>query len=443
MARTDYDVIIAGAGVAGVAAAAALEEFGWSVLVVEPGQHDDRRLGGELIHPAGVRVLKELGIFDGEFKDGISMKGFVAIPGNDEDWSNIPLPYSSDSDQPSAVALDHAKIRAALMKAARSMPHVTLQQGGRVVGLENGASEAVVTVQEGERLSELTCRLVVAADGASSRVRMLAGVTHWRRPVSAITGYLISDANLPARGFGHVFLGASAPLLVYEIGGGKARVLFDQPVVHSDVPQDLYRGRAIAAIPYPELRAEIQSATEQQRGLRFNSIDVVVERSSHGNVVLVGDAGGSCHPLTATGMTISLKDALRLRNALQFARGNIPAALTHYSRLRRPQQRTRFLVASALHEACTAIKPELRLIRTGLIQYWTQDMRGRRSTMALLAMSDHRLLSALHEIFVVIGHGVAAQWTNWSIAGIGPGLRLMTALAGTVIRQVGFAMRAR
>jgi 2-polyprenyl-6-methoxyphenol hydroxylase-like FAD-dependent oxidoreductase len=34
----DVDVIVAGGGVAGVAAAA-LGEFGWSVLIVEPGQH--------------------------------------------------------------------------------------------------------------------------------------------------------------------------------------------------------------------------------------------------------------------------------------------------------------------------------------------------------------------------------------------------------------------
>src|SRR5262245_20822350 len=82
MPRPDYDVIIAGAGIAGVAAAAALKEFGWSILVVEPGQHDDRRLGGELIHPAGVSALKELGLFDNDaFRDAVPIGGFVALPG--------------------------------------------------------------------------------------------------------------------------------------------------------------------------------------------------------------------------------------------------------------------------------------------------------------------------------------------------------------------------
>jgi hypothetical protein len=63
--------------------------------------------------------------------------------------------------------------------------------------------------------------------------------------------------------------------------------------------------------------------------------------------------------------------------------------------------------------------------------------------MAILAMSDDRLLSALRQMLIVIRHGFAAKWQGWSIAGIAPGLRLMAGLTVTVMRQVSFAMRAR
>ena len=46
-----FDVIIAGGGMAGVAVAAALGEFGYRVALVEPGMDATRRLAGELIHP--------------------------------------------------------------------------------------------------------------------------------------------------------------------------------------------------------------------------------------------------------------------------------------------------------------------------------------------------------------------------------------------------------
>ena len=48
-----WDVVVAGAGVAGVSVAAALREFGHRVLLVEPGLDSAKRLAGELIHPPG------------------------------------------------------------------------------------------------------------------------------------------------------------------------------------------------------------------------------------------------------------------------------------------------------------------------------------------------------------------------------------------------------
>ena len=61
----DWDVVVAGAGVAGVSVAAALREFGdRRVLVVEPGLDNTKRLAGELIHPPGASDLAALGLLD-------------------------------------------------------------------------------------------------------------------------------------------------------------------------------------------------------------------------------------------------------------------------------------------------------------------------------------------------------------------------------------------
>lgn len=55
---TRVDVLIAGGGVAGAAAAAALSQLGLQVLVIEPGPAQGRRLAGELIHPPGIEGLR-------------------------------------------------------------------------------------------------------------------------------------------------------------------------------------------------------------------------------------------------------------------------------------------------------------------------------------------------------------------------------------------------
>ena len=143
--------------------------------------------------------------------------GFVVFPGCGE--NDIKLPYAENWGQRHAIALDHARLRAALQNAAEALPHVTMLKGGRVVGVEDSHSQVRVAVQQGTRVRTVTCELVVAADGASSSVRTLAGIAHQRRPMSTITGYLIGDRNLPAPGFGHVFIGAAAPLLSMKLAG--------------------------------------------------------------------------------------------------------------------------------------------------------------------------------------------------------------------------------
>src|SRR6266478_5837437 len=330
MAHIDYDVIIAGGGVAGIAAAAALEEFGWSVLIVEPGQHADRRLAGELIHPPGVAALTELGLFRGScFNGSVPIRGFIAFPGTEDDRSEILLPYVEGQSCDRGLAMDHARIRTDLQAAAKALPYVKTLRG-RVIGVENLGSPTSVAVMDSGSILNLSCRMVISADGASSAVRSLAGIAHTRRPISTVTGYVITDKNFPSPGFGHVFIGSLAPLLVYEIGGGRARVLFDQPMIQSEIAPALHRTRVVATIPHPLLRAEIAAAMEAQRGLSFISADLIVNRATRGYVALVGDAGGSCHPLTATGITIGAADALRLRDALRESRCDIPAGLTIY-----------------------------------------------------------------------------------------------------------------
>jgi hypothetical protein len=142
-------------------------------------------------------------------------------------------------------------------------------------------------------------------------------------------------------------------------------------------------------------------------------------------------------------MTIGAVDALRLRDAFRESRGDIPAGLAIYGNRRRAPQRARLLVACALHEACSGRSPETRHIRRGLIRYWTRGTRGRQASMAILAMSDDRLLPAFREMLIVILHGFAPPWKRWQITGFTAGVQLMAGLADFVRRQMTFAMRAR
>ena len=74
---TEIDVIVGGGGVAGTAAAAAIQQLGYRVMLIEPRLKDERRLAGEVFHPPGVAGLAELGLLSGLMHAPAMMVGRV------------------------------------------------------------------------------------------------------------------------------------------------------------------------------------------------------------------------------------------------------------------------------------------------------------------------------------------------------------------------------
>src|SRR5262245_13545207 len=248
MSHRPVDVLIAGAGVAGVAAAAALGEFGWEVLLIDPGLDGTRRLAGELIHPPGTTDLAALGLLHRlEEKGGTPVHGFAVVPdagGAAGAPTTHVLPYVPFAGQrPQGFAMEHSEISANLLRAVERLPHVVVWHGARLTALDAPRPDVVTaTVKRRGVETKVAARLLVGADGGSSTVRRLLGIGHQRRRISKMLGYVLPGGELPAPGYGTVFLGGPAPALAYHIGGGNIRIMFDIP---SDVAQT-------AGAPEPE-----------------------------------------------------------------------------------------------------------------------------------------------------------------------------------------------
>jgi len=110
-----WDVVVAGGGVAGVSVAAALQEFGHHVLLVEPGLDSAKRLAGELIHPPGVSDLAELGLLVPLEKAGLApVLGFAVSP--EAAAAPYLLPYGEiPGVRRLGFAIDHAVLSAVLL----------------------------------------------------------------------------------------------------------------------------------------------------------------------------------------------------------------------------------------------------------------------------------------------------------------------------------------
>jgi squalene monooxygenase len=387
------DVVIAGGGIAGSVAAAALGGLGLDILLIEPGMHSERRVGGELLHPLGVAGLAELDLLSQvEAEDGVRIDGFHIW---DSASGNVRLNYDEADGRP-ALAVGHTRLRDALLDAALRRPGVS-QRRARLVGLETGDKRVRVRATAGAREHEIECRLLIGADGAQSRVRELAGIAARRHRISSISTVTVPETALPEGRYGQLFIGGGGAALAYRFGAGLGRVMFDQAGTAAR-RRDV--GSPVPAMLPSALAEAAEEGLRQQRPQRINTFLVIVPKPRRDRVVLIGDAAGTCHPLTASGMSACVADALSLGSTLARAGGDIDDTLDRHIATRNRAQLCRLALASAMHEVMTSPAPEFAHIRAGMMRYW-QTERGRSRAMALLSMREsrpHRLFSAMLEV---------------------------------------------
>jgi 2-polyprenyl-6-methoxyphenol hydroxylase-like FAD-dependent oxidoreductase len=323
---------------------------------------------------------------------------------------SVRLPYDEiDAHGTSGLGLEHGIIRQHLLDAVGALTGVTVLRGKRVTAIDESNSSAVVaTVANGKTSEQFRCRLLVAADGAQSRLARLVGIGIRHRSISTMFGYRLTAEHLAEPNYGHVILGAPAPVLLYPISRNEARILFDVPHASGRLPRTEDCG-GMSSVLSPCLRQEVERAIAAQSRMSVFARAVNADRLVQGRVVLVGDAAGACHPLTASGMTRCVSDALLLRDALAEQRNDVTKALQNYQRRRRWPQATRLTLADALRDAFCGASPEARILQRGIISYCYASATGRAATMALLSTADGRPLALLREVVRVAIRGFLAH----------------------------------
>ncbi|MGE6757810.1 FAD-dependent monooxygenase [Corallococcus interemptor] len=426
----DTEVVIAGGGPAGCAVAAALSDLGWSVLLLDAGVDRHKQLAGELLHPAGVRDLRAMGF--GDVVDGWAahpVKGFAVrfhAPAR-----TLVLPYGRGC---TGLSLEHAALTLPLLEAVSRRRNVTVHTRARVTAVEHNC-ERGVRLRYSHAGAEHTvhARLLVAADGRASPVRRMLGIAEHHQRLSTMLGVTVDSDCLTHPGHGHQFVGGAVHALAYTIQPGVARVMVDLPL--GSTAQTLKeRPELLLALP-SRLREAVRRALEERPVVRMASNDDwLAETVWMGSAVLVGDAAACCHPLTASGMASAFHDARALQESLDRHPGHVARALEHYAHARRPAQRTRVALASALYSAFAGQDEGMHALRMGLLHYWEHSPGGARASMALLSSEEPRMRVMAREYLRVVLHAFAAM-----LSPNGPGGSLRS--AAPLLRSAGPPLR--
>jgi len=379
-ASVKFDVVVIGAGPAGATAAIAQAQRGRSVLLLEANPNAADRLAGEWLHPRAVRVLSALGVeldasaspSDGTVGGFDSGRGFVVHP--DDGSEPVVLPYGKAGRGWSG---EHRALVDRLRTAARAYPNVSYRCGARVTAIAGQR----VTIRSADVACEqqVDAALVIGADGRTSVARRALGLAPETSTVSRMAGLRLASVELPRPGFGHVFLGGPGPILAYRITHDHVRLCVDVPPGVSTDPATLHEAYA-CALP-EDMRAAFRHALSNGQ-IQWAANQTRLRRSlGRPGLVLIGDAAGFQHPLTALGMTMGILDALELAEQDDFEA---------WRSARRSSARVPELLASVLYDVFKSGADTAQGIREGMFQTWRKRSDERNRTMQYLAAEESR-----------------------------------------------------
>ncbi|MAS96287.1 MAG: hypothetical protein CMO55_24045 [Verrucomicrobiales bacterium] len=381
------DTAIIGAGPVGCLAAIALAESGQSVTMLESNPYPTKKFAGEWLHPAGLEVLQKYDIpldslADSDYARG---KGFVIYP--DDDSEPVCLDYPAGE---SGFVCDHLGLVKSLRSKAESSNNITFLPFAEVNRLEKG----IVSYQDKttDSLREISASQIVGADGRRSMIRSKLGENRRPRLLSYMVGVSLDAASLPHEGYGHVFLKAPGPIIMYRAAKNTVRACLDVPVhVFRDAgcKKTLLLEEYCPTLP-PDLAHAMAIALERDPlSVRPNQF---MPRSFYGtdDFPLVGDAVGYHHPLTAMGMTLGFHDADALARSHTFR---------EFERERLTRSYVPEILAVALYEAFSRKDKGARDIRQAIYQMWRKYPVERTRTMRLLAGEETNFLRFSQSFF--------------------------------------------
>jgi salicylate hydroxylase len=337
-----HKILIAGAGLGGLAAASCLMKAGHDVEVYEQAPQLEEVGAGIQISANAMHVLRDLGLEDAVTKVGVRPGAYVFRL---HDTGEIIQKFSLSDEHERAHGAPYTQLHRAdfhdiLAAKARQFRSDVVRLDHRVAGFSESRDGVELIFADG---SSARGDVLIGADGLKSVVRRqivgevpasYTGDAAWR--VTVPIGRLPTDFLEPVMS---VFMGPGGHAVCYYVRGG-ALLNFVGIVETDDVSDESWTVK----MPWQQLKANyagwhpivqtVIDAADRDQCYRWSLHNRPPIRNwSTARATLLGDAAHPTLPYLAQGAVMAIEDGAVLARALNMA-GAIPDALQLYQRNR-------------------------------------------------------------------------------------------------------------
>lgn len=349
MSASPRQVAIAGAGIAGLAAALSFASRGLAVRVLERAPQLEEVGAGIQLSANATRILARLGLLEAVERDAVAPAAVeLRRASSGRSIASVPLGEAATRRWGGPYLTVHrADLHTVLADAARANPLISLETGVTVAAAAFRPGGVSLTVKRDGASETVSCDLAVGADGVRSALRATGTLA---RP-DRFSGYVAWRATAAPQACGDLmptdrvsaFLHPRFHIVAYPLRRGEIVNLV--AITRMPVPDEAGAGAPRGMLPPAVIAGAADEIDALAAGLDtwlpwpINGVDAEAPWVEPAGLALIGDAAHAMGPYAAQGAVMAIEDAAALAAAVAAQPGDLAGALRRYEAARRERVR--------------------------------------------------------------------------------------------------------
>lgn len=343
-------IVIAGAGIAGLTAALAFAVRGYPVRIFERAARLEDVGAGIQLSPNATRILDRLGVLPGLRHTAVRPDAVVLRDASNlAELGRVPLGAAAEWRWKAPYLTAHrADLQSALLAHVAREPGIELSTGATVRDVSPHPLGMTVSVETAGRTSQTPATLLVAADGVWSQLRRLvdgdvksrfSGQIAWRRTVRAESAAGRTLAQIGVGGAVTAFLAPGFHMVTYPVRAGSALnlVAFTRGKMMDETWSGTLDNKMLKSAmrrTAPAL-AKLADDVGEWTAWPIHTARQDSPWTASSGIALIGDAAHAMTPYAAQGAAMAIEDAETLAGHVLARPDSLAAALAAWESERR------------------------------------------------------------------------------------------------------------